>query len=76
MYMDKINWSTKLSSDDIIFKYFVCLYLSLLQIMGRNIFPVTNTSLVISAFNICVGLLVQGNMLGIFAEVLFEMREK
>ena len=76
VYMNLINWSSKMNSSDAFYKYIVCLYFSLLQIFGRNTFPFTNMSIVISSINILIGLLVQGNMLGLFAEVLFEIQEK
>ena len=76
VYMELPNWKYKMNSDDPFYKYIVCLYFSLLQIFGRNTFPFTDVSIVISTINILIGLLVQGNMLGLFAEVLFEIQEK
>lgn len=56
-------------------QYFTSVYLSLLALHGPDIYMRTELGYLAGVFANMMGLFVQGNLLGTFAEIVYEINE-
>ena len=51
------------------------MHFSLMCLMGQDLIPFGTLGFGVSAILILIGLMIQGNILGTFAEIVFEINE-